>query len=93
MADRLPRDLNPATHGDAPEQQLQLLTNVVQHLAAQVESPSLATVSTTTTYSANPKAEFDRVAGGRHEHDARPTYNNDNPLEYIDPMEWTHDAS
>jgi hypothetical protein len=46
MADRhvLPTDLFPYAHGDAPEQQdqLQLLTNIVQQLATHVENVSIA---------------------------------------------------
>jgi hypothetical protein len=54
MADRLvlPTDLYPVAHGDAPEQQpyqLQPLTNIVQQLATQVESLSIAAASTKQT--------------------------------------------
>jgi hypothetical protein len=51
MADRvvLPADLYPVAPGDAPEQhpdQLQLLTQIVKQLAAQVETLSVAAAPT-----------------------------------------------
>jgi hypothetical protein len=45
----LPTDLYPVAPGDAPEQQpkqLQLLTNIVQQLAAQVDTLSIAAAPT-----------------------------------------------
>jgi hypothetical protein len=98
MADRLvlPTDLYPVAHGDAPEQQpyqLQPLTNIVQHLATQVESLSIAAASTKQTTSANPTSDFDRAAGERGEHDALQADSNDNPLDDIYPRYWTYYAS
>jgi hypothetical protein len=97
MADRLvlPTDLYVAP-GDAPEQQpdqLQLLTQIVQQLAAQVETLSVATASTKPTTSAIPTADSDSAAGGRLELDALPADSKTNPLEYIDPREWSEFAS
>jgi hypothetical protein len=62
----LPTDLYPVAHGDAPEQQadqLQLMTNTVQQLAARVETLSIAAAPTKHTTSTNPTADFDRAAG------------------------------
>jgi hypothetical protein len=75
MADHLalPTDLYPVAPDDAPEQQpnqLQLLANIVRHLAAQVETLSIAAAPTKETNSANPTVDFDRAAGGRREHGA-----------------------
>jgi hypothetical protein len=95
MANRLPHDLYPIAPGDAPEQhsdRLQLLTNIVQQSVAHVEDSSLAAAPTTTTNAANTTTEFDRAAGGPYEHNARTTDSSD-PLEYIDPKEWTYCAS
>jgi hypothetical protein len=67
-------DLYPVAPCDAPEHQpdqLQLLTNNVHQLAAQVETLSRATAPTKQTYSTHPTTDFDRAAGGRYEHDAR----------------------
>jgi hypothetical protein len=81
MADRLVlrTDLYPVAHGHAPEHQphqLQLPTNVVQHLTTQVDTLSIAATSTKHTTSANPTADFDRAAGERREHDALPSNSN-----------------
>jgi hypothetical protein len=59
MADRLvfSIDLIPVAHGDAPDQQLdqlQLLTSIVQQLAAHVETMSIAAAPTKQITSANP---------------------------------------
>jgi hypothetical protein len=80
MTDRmvLPTDLYPVAPSDAPEEQpyqLQLLTNIVQHLAAHVETLSIAAAPTKQTTSANPTADFNGAAGGRREHDALPADN------------------
>jgi hypothetical protein len=64
-----------------------------QQLAILVETLSHATAPTKPTTRANPTADFDRTAGGRHGHDAQHGDTNDNPLEYIDPIEWTDYAS
>jgi hypothetical protein len=98
MAERLVllTDLYPLAPSDAPEQQphqLQLLTNIVQQLAAQVETLSIASAPTKHTTSANPTADFDGGAGGRREHDALPADSKENHVEYIDPREWTDFAS
>jgi hypothetical protein len=90
MADRmvLPTDLYPVALGDAPEHQphqLQLLTNIVQQLGAQIETLSVATAPTKHTTSAIPTADFDGAAGGRRELDALPIDSTNTPLEYIDP--------
>jgi hypothetical protein len=63
----LPTDLYHVALSDAPEQQprhLQLMTNIVQQLAAHVETLSIAAAPTKHTTSANPTADFDRAAGG-----------------------------
>jgi hypothetical protein len=98
MSDRLelPTDLYPAAPSDAPEQQpnqLQLLTNIVLQLAAHVETLSIAAAPTKHTTSTNPTADFDKATGERREHDALLADSKDNPLEYIDPREWTNVAS
>jgi hypothetical protein len=69
VADRfkLPTDLYPVAHGDAPEQQphqVQLLTNIVQQLAVHVETLYIAAAPTKHITSAIPTADFDGVAGG-----------------------------
>jgi hypothetical protein len=69
--------------GDAPEQQphqLQLLTKIVQQLAAQVETLSVATAPTKHTTSAIPTADSDKAAGGRLELDALPADSTNTPL-------------
>jgi hypothetical protein len=94
MADRLvllPTDLYPVAPGDAQEQQsdqLQLPTKIVQQLAAQVETLSVAAAPTKHTTSAIPTADFDSAAGRRREFDALPADSTNTPLEYIDPREW-----
>jgi hypothetical protein len=98
MADRLvlPNNLHPVAPCDAPEKQLdqiQLLTKIVHQVATHVETLSIAIAPTKPTTAANPTAEFDRTVSGRHGHDAQPVDSNDNPLEYIDPREWTDYAS
>jgi hypothetical protein len=95
MGDRLvlPTDLYPVAPCDAPEQhpyQKQLLTNIVQQLATQVEALSIAAAPTKHTTLAILTTDFDRVAGGRREHDALPANSKDIPLEYIDPRKWTY---
>jgi hypothetical protein len=88
MVDR--NDLYHVPLGDVPEHkpnQLKLLTNIVQRLATQVETLCIAAAPTKHTVVANPTADFDRAAGGRHEQDAQLAHSNDNPLEYIDPRE------
>jgi hypothetical protein len=92
----LPTDFYPVAPSDAPEQQpykLQLLTNIVQQLAAHVETLSVAAAPTKHTTSAIPTADFDKAAGGRRELDALPVDSKDTPLEYIDPREWSDFAS
>jgi hypothetical protein len=89
-APSLPYDLYPIAHGEAPDRQpdqLKLLTNIVQKIAAQVETMSLAAAPTKHTTSANPTADFDRATGGRRKHDALQAHSNDNPMEYTDPLE------
>jgi hypothetical protein len=98
MADRtvLPTDFYPVALGDAPEQhpdQMQLLTNIIQQLAARVETLFVAAAPTKHTTPAIPTADFDRAAGGRRELDALPTDSTNTPLEYIDPREWSDFAS
>jgi hypothetical protein len=99
MADHLvllPTDLYPVAPCDAPEQQpdqLQLLTNIIQQLAAHVETLSVAAAPTKHTPSTIPTADFDRAAGGRRELDALPVDSTNTPLEYIDPREWSDFAS
>jgi hypothetical protein len=98
MADRLvlPTDLYPVAPGDAPEQQpdqLQLLTKIVQQLATQVETLSVAAAPTKHTNTAIPTADPDRAAGGRLELDALPSDITNTSLHYIDPREWSDFAS
>jgi hypothetical protein len=98
MADRLvlATDLYPVSPSDAPQHQpdqLQLLTNIVQQLASQVQTLSVAAAPTKPTTSAIPTADFDRAAGGRRELDALPADSTNTPLEYIDPREWSEFAS
>jgi hypothetical protein len=99
MADRLvlPIDLYPVAPGDAPEEQpyqLQLqLTQIVKHLAAQVETLSVAAAPTKHTTSAIPTVDSDSAAGGRLELDALPIDCKNTPLDYIDPREWSDFAS
>jgi hypothetical protein len=84
----LPHDLYSVAPCDSPEQeayQLQLVTSNVLQLDAQVEALSLATAPTKQSNSSNPTNDFNRPAGRRNDHDARPANSNDNPLEYIDP--------
>jgi hypothetical protein len=87
----LPTDLYPVAPGGAPEQQLdqlQLLTKIVQQLAAQVETLSVAVAPTKHTTLAIPTTDSDTAAGGRLELDALPADSTNTPLEYIDPLAW-----
>jgi hypothetical protein len=71
----LPTDLYPVAPGDAPEQppnQLQLLTKIVQQLAARVETLSVAAAPTKQTTLAIPTADFDSAAGGHPSRVHRP---------------------
>jgi hypothetical protein len=54
---------------------------------------SIAAAPTKHATSANPTADFNGAAGGRREHDPLEADSNDNPMEYIDPKEWTNYVS
>jgi hypothetical protein len=62
-------------------------------IAAHVETLPLAAAPTKQTNASDTTADFNRAAGGRHEHDNRPSDGNYNSLEYIEPKEWMDYAS